>query len=194
MFFRHSEHTKALIDAWNEALEADPKLWDQEAFNRLVRADWMPFSVHPDNPRLFHGAGKTLWVGILPVATFASGHTFFVQDLWEVQGVDPYVVHTTFQYGGPAGKLHRLRERGLWRDPPEYFQGRFVGGNLTRIEAPEGWEGMDTDAKIAFHKASMIAQLRELRQLFVLAVAANRTLIVPRILCFCDRYWGPVEE
>jgi hypothetical protein len=194
MFFRHSAQTKALIHAWNEVLEAKPKLWDQEAFNNLIRKDWMPFSLHPGNPRLFRGAGNTLWVGILPVASFASGHTYFVQDLWQVQGVDPFVVHTTFQYGGPAGKLHRLRERGLWRDPPEYFSGHFVGGNLTHPAVPDLWDTMGTDAKIAFHKQSIIAQLRELRQLFILAVASNRTLVVPRLLCFCDRFWGPVEE
>ena len=34
----------------------------------------------------------------------------------------PHVqVHTTFQYSGAVGKLHRLREAHLWEDPPEYF-------------------------------------------------------------------------
>lgn len=84
MFFRHSEHTKALIHAWNDKLEANPKLWDQEAFNNLIREGFMPFKTHPSNNRLFAGYRHTLWVGVLPVASFASGHTFFVQDLWKV--------------------------------------------------------------------------------------------------------------
>ena len=37
-------------------------------------------------------------------------------------GVQPYVVHTTFQNWGNAGKRMRLREAGLWLvDPPAYF-------------------------------------------------------------------------
>ena len=35
----------------------------------------------------------------------------------------PYVVHTTFQYGGSSGKRHRLRESMLWVDPPAYYSG-----------------------------------------------------------------------
>jgi arabinosyltransferase len=34
---------------------------------------------------------------VLPASSFASGHTFFVQRLFEYQKVLPYVVHTTFQ-------------------------------------------------------------------------------------------------
>ena len=35
--------------------------------------------------------------------------------------VHTHQVHTTFQYSGAVGKLHRLREAQLWEDPPEYF-------------------------------------------------------------------------
>lgn len=47
------------------------------------------------------------------------------QRLFEYQQVKPYVVHTTFQYGGSAGKRHRLREAMLWVDPPEYYSGEW---------------------------------------------------------------------
>lgn len=53
-------------------------------------------------------------IGILPVSTFASGHTFFVQRLAERIGLDPYAAHATFQYSGTPGKRHRMRERSLW--------------------------------------------------------------------------------
>uniref|UniRef100_A0A061QQR3 Glycosyltransferase n=1 Tax=Tetraselmis sp. GSL018 TaxID=582737 RepID=A0A061QQR3_9CHLO len=193
MFFRHSEHTKALVDAWNARLEADAKLWDQEAFNSLVREGFVPFKRHPDNSRVFAGFRQTVWVGILPVAAFASGHTFFVQDLHKVQRVDPFVVHTTFQYGGPAGKRTRLRERGLWADPPGYFQGRFISADLASPATPPGWDSMNTDQRIDFHKQSMARQLKELRELLQLAVALDRIVVMPRLICFCDRYWAPVE-
>lgn len=112
----------------------------------------------------------------------------------QVQKVEPFVVHTTFQYGGPAGKLSRLRERNLWQDRDDYFAGSFVSGDIAAPAAPADWDAMDTDARIAFHRRSIAAQLAQLRQLFVLAVAMNRTLVVPRLTCFCDRYWGPVEQ
>lgn len=48
------------------------------------------------------GTNHSLVFGVLPVAAFASGHTFFVQRLFELQKVKPYVVHCTFQarHGG----------------------------------------------------------------------------------------------
>lgn len=42
-------------------------------------------------------ANHSVAVGVLPVSQFASGHTFFVQHLFELQKVEPYMVHTTFQ-------------------------------------------------------------------------------------------------
>lgn len=53
-------------------------------------------------------------IGILPVALFASGHTYFVQRLHERMGLEVYCVHATFQYSGTTGKRHRMRERQLW--------------------------------------------------------------------------------
>ena len=32
----------------------------------------------------------------------------------------PFMVHTTFQYGGTEGKRHRLREGMMWEDDDEY--------------------------------------------------------------------------
>ena len=40
-------------------------------------------------------------MGILPVALFSNGHTFYVQHLQDRldDGLSPYAVHATFQYG-----------------------------------------------------------------------------------------------
>lgn len=42
--------------------------------------------------------------------------------------LEPYAVHTTFQYAGTEGKRHRLREAMVFYDPPEYFDapGKFL--------------------------------------------------------------------
>ena len=53
----------------------------------------------------------TLRMGILPVALFAGGHTFFAQRMAQRMGLAPYAVHATFQFSGTPGKRHRLRER-----------------------------------------------------------------------------------
>ncbi len=41
--------------------------------------------LHPSNPRVFMGANGTLGVGVLPVASFSGGHTYYVQRLYEVR-------------------------------------------------------------------------------------------------------------
>lgn len=50
-----------------------------------------------------------------------------------------------------------------------------------------------TDAMIDFHLKAMRAQLQQLRSALALAVALNRTLVMPKLVSWCDRYWGPVE-
>lgn len=35
--------------------------------------------------------------------------------------LEPYAVHTTFQYAGTEGKRHRIREAMAFYDPPEYY-------------------------------------------------------------------------
>lgn len=37
-------------------------------------------------------------------------------------GVDPFSVHVNYNEGGLRGKRHRMREAGLWMDPPAYFE------------------------------------------------------------------------
>ncbi len=63
---------------------------------------------------VFRGFDGKLRMGILPVSTFCSGHTFFVQRMADVMGLQPYVVHATFQFSGTPGKRHRMRESLLW--------------------------------------------------------------------------------
>lgn len=53
-------------------------------------------------------------MGILPVATFCSGHTFFVQHMPDALGLEPYVVHATYQFSETPGKRHRMREALMW--------------------------------------------------------------------------------
>ena len=73
---------------------------------------------------LFKKSDNThVMVGVLPVTLFASGHTFFVSRMAHLMHAHPYMVHTTFQYGGAQGKRHRLREAMIWEDDEAYYSG-----------------------------------------------------------------------
>lgn len=65
--------------------------------------------------------GTHVMAGVLPVSLFASGHTFFVSRMAHIMNEHPFMVHTTFQYGGAQGKRHRLRESMMWEDEPDYY-------------------------------------------------------------------------
>lgn len=208
LFFRHGKNTTHFIDAWQKRLDSDDKAWDQNVFNWVAHEGLVPFHPHAENPRLVWGANHSLVFGVLPVSQFSSGHTFFVQRLFEYQQVKPYVVHCTFQYGGSAGKRHRLREAMLWVDPPEYYsEGQFLSVDLQYPDTPadfqeqdkvmmEGkrfkttWQGNDM---VDFHLKALGRELQQLKTAFKLAVALNRTIIMPKLLSWCDRYWGPLE-
>ena len=135
------------------------------------------------------GAQGTLLVGILPVATFASGHTFFVQRMHEKLHQQPYVVHATVQFSGTDGKRHRLREALLWDvDPPEYFDppGGFM---LFHADVPQ--QLLDSSNSKDGHFALVNHQIKQVRDALALAQALGRALIMPKIYCGWDRWWAP---
>jgi len=51
----------------------------------------------------------------------------YLQAMYQQLRLEPYAVHTTFQYAGTEGKRHRLREAMVFYDPPEYYD---APGNL----------------------------------------------------------------
>ena len=79
-------------------------------------------------------------------------------------GVEPYIVHQTFQYGGVKGKRHRLREAMLWHDPPEYYsEGQFLHAELAVLPAPADFEDLPEFNMSMFHLQNMELQLRQVR-------------------------------
>ncbi|KAJ8526676.1 hypothetical protein K7X08_029153 [Anisodus acutangulus] len=106
---------------------ADDKIWDQNGFNELVRRQLGP-SVDDDSGLVYAYDGN-LKLGLLPASIFCSGHTYFVQAMFQHLRLEAYDVHTTFQYAGTEGKRHRLREAKVFYDPPEYYNP--PGGLLT---------------------------------------------------------------
>jgi hypothetical protein len=117
MLFR----SKALpvVELWIRRIEADSKVWEQSAFNDIIRTGQV---LQPQDPNhYFLGFNGTLKVGVLPVAWFSNGHVYFVQRLHEKLGTNPYCAHAVYQYSGTPGKMHRFREAMLWREDPDYY-------------------------------------------------------------------------
>jgi hypothetical protein len=97
----------------------DDLVWDQNAFNDIMRRQLGPAT--EDENGLFYAYDGKLKLGILPVSLFCSGHTYFVQKIYKTTRLQPFAIHTTFQYGGTDGKRHRLREAKVFYDAPEYY-------------------------------------------------------------------------
>jgi hypothetical protein len=151
----------------------------------------------------------------LPARHFCSGHLF-----WEQQGMEARQcasVHTTFVEGGNEGKLWRFKEAGLWLlDPPAYYSPpdarylRFVPPQPPPEVAPAsnasfaavmddkykaGWlvaTAVQMSPRLRAHLELVRRHLLALRDAMAIAVVLNRTLILPRFPCLCDRSEGPL--
>ena len=86
MLLRPTAATTAFLAAWGSALQAHGTAWDQTVFNNLARQGADLSGGAGADSRLWVGHGGALTLGVLPVASFAGGHTFFVQSLYEVRG------------------------------------------------------------------------------------------------------------
>ena len=183
MLLRHT--AKDLAKEWVEVLEKDDKIWDQNAFNDLYRRGARG---SPDGDNLMLGYKGNLRIGILPVSIFASGHTFFVQKMYEKLKLEPYVVHATFQFSGTEGKRHRMREALLWQDEPAYYDP--AGGLLTFTpDIPE--ELLRSSGTVDGHFKLVNHQLLQIRNALAISQQLGRTLVMPKLWCGFDRWWAP---
>lgn len=170
-------------------LEDPRSRWDQGEFNRIARLEWRPQRTGGlSDSRLFWSYKNAVIGGVMNLALFCGGHNYFVGQFAQRSGRLPYSIHTTYQYGGAAGKRHRLREAGVWIDPPEYYapvEGLLVyAPDIPRAMIfPPG--GMNTRQHIALVEM----QLRQMRSAFALAFALKRKLVLPKVWCGFDKGW-----
>ncbi|KAH9321207.1 hypothetical protein KI387_015846, partial [Taxus chinensis] len=183
--WRPSNVTKRLAMEWHEMLVADDKIWDQNGFNDLIHRQFGP-SVDAESGLVYAFDG-TLKLGILPASIFCSGHTYFVQAQHVQLGLDPYAVHTTFQFAGTEGKRHRMREAKLFFDKPEYYdsQGGFLSFNSSIPE--ELLTG--GEHSVESHFALLNYQIKKIRSALAVAYILNRTLVMPPLWCRFERVW-----
>ncbi|XP_020092200.1 arabinosyltransferase XEG113 isoform X2 [Ananas comosus] len=183
--WRPTDPAIRLAKEWRELLLANEKLWDQSGFNDLVHKVLGP-SVEGEN-ELVYAYDGTLKLGILPASIFCSGHTFFVQAVHQQLRLEPYAVHTTFQYAGTEGKRHRLREGMLFFDQPSYYDS--PGGFLTFSPSIPKSLLLDGAHNIESHFSLVNYQIKQVRTALAVASLLNRTLVMPPLWCRLDRMW-----
>ncbi|KAL3613794.1 hypothetical protein CASFOL_041868 [Castilleja foliolosa] len=183
--WRPTASSMKLAKEWKEMLLADDKIWDQNGFNDIVRKQMGP-SVDEDSGLVYAYDGS-LKLGMLPASIFCSGHTYFVQAMYQQLRLEPYAVHTTFQYAGTDGKRHRLREAMVFYDPPEYYDA--PGGFLAfKPSIPKNLL-LDGEHNIESHFALVNYQIKQIRTALAIASLLGRTLVMPPLWCRLDRLW-----
>ncbi|MBA0773224.1 hypothetical protein Gotri_008518 [Gossypium trilobum] len=170
--WRPTPPAKKLAKEWIDMLLADDKIWDQNGFNELVRRQTGP--AFDDESGIFYSYDGNLKLGILPESLFCSGHTYFVQALHQQFRLQPYALHTTFQYAGTEGKRHRLREAMVFFDPPEYYDA--PGGFLSFRPSISKSLLLDGEHNLESHFSLINYQMRQIRSALAIASVLNRTL------------------
>lgn len=183
--WRPTDSSKKLVKEWKEMLLNDDKIWDQNGFNEIIRRQLGP-SVDDDSGLVYAYDGN-LKLGLLPASIFCSGHTYFVQLMYQQLKLEPYAVHTTFQYGGTEGKRHRLREAKVFLDPIEYYDP--PGGFLSFKPSIPKSLLLDGENNIGSHFFLVNYQIKQIRTALAVASLLNRTLVMPPLWCRLDRLW-----
>ena len=190
------------VQRWRDACFRSPNAWDQQLFAMVLRSGGQrgaTMTAKNLRPMFKTSSGRSLLAGVLPVALFASGHTFFVTRMAHQMHRQPFMVHTTFQYAGSEGKRHRLREGMMWEDAPDYYSTpslTYTPDIPYALVYPNGRRTVRGDGSVAFQHRMSVAQhfelvnhqLAQIRDAFALAQALGRVLILPRIVCGLDRY------
>ncbi|ERM94769.1 arabinosyltransferase XEG113 isoform X2 [Amborella trichopoda] len=183
--WRPTDVNKKLAKEWLHMLLADDNVWDQNGFNELLHKTLGP-PVDKESGLVYAYDG-TLKLGILPASIFCSGHTYFVQAMYQQLKLEPYAVHTTFQFAGTEGKRHRLREAMLFYDQPEYYD--TPGGFLSFKPSIPKSLLLGGAPTLKSHFSLVNYQIKQVRTALAIASLLNRTLVMPPLWCRLDRLW-----
>ncbi|KAL4434049.1 hypothetical protein ABPG75_000490 [Micractinium tetrahymenae] len=212
---RNRPAARRLLELWRDMLLAPEHsvvvegtnttfgITDQLALNMLLEegSEWK-LDADPEDRHTTLLRNGTLRLHPLPVLLFPGGHVAFVQRLPWKHGVEPYVVHATFQRYSTGlsryGKRGRFRQFGMWLlDGPEYFSppgARY----LTYQNNVRQYIHNLTAARFGgvlplLHKhiIAMSFQLAQFRDALAVSKMLNRTLVLPKSWCWCDYDWTP---
>ena len=196
IFFRHrNPATERCVRAFMATLQAQPTDWDQGPLNDVLREGMFErideLAEREGEARfLFDAFNASLKLGVLPVAQFSSGTTFFTKRLFRQLHVLPYASHPTYAEG-EAAKIHRLRDARLFHDPPAYYsEGNFLTYDVDLPPAlMQVAQTVPRGATPAHHIALVQFQLGLMGAAMRASAALGRTLVLPPFLCTCE-HWG----
>ena len=138
--------------------------------------------------------GSTFALGTLPVALFNPGHVAFVQRVEDAMpGARPVAAHATYTFDGSTGDAKRFRfaEVGLW-DPAsdEPDRSAHSATRYLAFDAATIVSDVPRRPSIGAHLDAGARQIDALKHAAAVARVLDRTLVVPRLTCFCDKVWG----
>ena len=196
------------FEADTEVLKFDNQATDGKSDKEMFVDDW----IRGFRPRYYYahvgidGDEETVEtkvkVALLPTNLFPNGHLHFVAHHAAKQGFadEVYAVHGTHNYGGSPGKLGRFREHGMWavdgeeyyfgdlkRKAPKYLKVRFTVPEYLADPTPNLAVGKGERPER--HLNLLQWQIERVRDGLALANITGRTLILPPMLCTCDRWW-----
>ena len=127
--------------------------------------------------------GGMMCLGILPLVQWSNGMVYSLAREHEQYGIRPFTFHATYSSNKPS----KIREEGLFLDPPEYYQGRFLvyDNKFTLPEQPYTYEK---------HYALVQQQLKQLRSALALAKATSRVLVLPEMVASCESFFFPGQD
>ena len=179
---------------------ADVQKSSRELEQRFPRALFL-LEEHDESNREYALETKVK-VALLPTNLFPNGHLHFVAHHAAKQGFadEVYAVHNTHNYGGSPGKLGRFREHGMWavdgeeyyfgdlkQKAPKYLKVRFTVPEYLADPTPNLAVGKGERPER--HLNLLQWQIERVRDGLALANITGRTLILPPMLCTCDRWW-----
>ncbi|KAK3234489.1 hypothetical protein CYMTET_55261 [Cymbomonas tetramitiformis] len=211
LYVRATPASRKLVTQWKANAKAHPDRTAHTGFTELLH----PNLDSPREDRLFGIFEDVALLGLLPVTLFCGGHHYFVTKLPQQRQLEPFVVHTSFTFGGLQGRRHRLREATLWEDPPEYYNNPMgyltfemdlppelllpfenyypderASRPLTNAASEEGGSTDDV-ALVRAHMDLVWHQVKQIRRAAQLAYGLGRVLILPPLMCGLDRWWFP---
>jgi len=139
-------------------------------------------------------------LGLLPVVLFSNGYVYTAMRAHEQYGVRPFAFHATYS----ADKLLKLREEGLFRDPPQ----RWLHGPAfaTPPDAPRARlrvlaYDVALPRELVFpelvggalspwsHVALVQHQIALFRAALAIAHVLGRAVQLPRVACSCECFY-----
>ncbi|GLC34363.1 hypothetical protein PLESTB_000737400 [Pleodorina starrii] len=189
-FLRQTPGGRALIDKWYD-IRAEMQrsgFHDQDGLYNYLKEGGQ--DVDPGRRVTKVVDGKTA-LSQLPATLFQNGYSHCINQIHKLHGLQPFEVHFVWVWGGNAGKINRMREQMYYIDPPSYHSdGLFLSYDVTEIEEPADFNNWtDTEAMVQTHLRALDSQLTDTWHGLALAALLQRTVVLPKMKCFCIQNW-----